>query len=56
DVHSHMKMLNVCHLAGICCRLGRTIQWDQATEMIVGDDQAAAMMSRPYREGFEIEG
>ncbi|MFG0288832.1 MAG: Gfo/Idh/MocA family protein, partial [Rhodopirellula sp. JB044] len=47
DVHSHMKMLNVCHLAGICCRLGRTIQWDQATEMIVGDDQAAAMMSRP---------
>lgn len=54
DVHSHMKMLNVCHLAGICCRLGRTIHWDQATEMITGDDLAAAMMSRPYREGYEI--
>lgn len=55
DVHSHMKMLNVCHLAGICCRLGRKIKWDQATEQIVGDDLAASMMSRPYREGYEIE-
>lgn len=55
DVHSHMKMLNVCHLAGICCRLGRKINWDQASEQIVGDEVAASMMSRPYREGFEIE-
>ncbi|MEM1063368.1 MAG: gfo/Idh/MocA family oxidoreductase, partial [Planctomycetota bacterium] len=55
DVHSHMKMLNVCHLAGICCRLGRKIHWDQATETITGDRQAAAMMSRPYREGYEID-
>ena len=55
DVHSHMKMLNVCHLAGICCRLGRKINWDQATEQIVGDDLAASMMKRPYRSGYEIE-
>ena len=55
DVHSHMKMLNVCHLAGICCRLGRTVHWDQATEMITGDDLAAAMMSRQYREAYRIE-
>jgi predicted dehydrogenase len=55
DVHSHMKMLNVCHLLGICCRLGRKIHWDQATESITGDELAASMMSRPYREGYEIE-
>lgn len=55
DVHSHMKMLNVCHLAGICCRLGRKIHWDQATEQITGDELAASMMARPYREGYEIE-
>ncbi len=55
DVHSHMKMLNVCHLAGICCRLGRRINWNQSTEQIVGDALAASMMSRPYREGYEIE-
>lgn len=55
DVHSHMKMLNVCHLAGICCRLGRKVEWDQATESVVGDEQAAAMMKRPYRSGYEID-
>ena len=54
DVHSHMKMLNVCHLAGICCRLGRKIEWDQASERIIHDEIAAGMMKRPYREGYEI--
>ncbi len=55
DVHSHMKMLNVCHLAGISCRLDRTIQWDPSTETIVDDDLAKSMMARPYRKGYEIE-
>ena len=55
DVHSHMKMLNVCHLAGICCRLGRRVRWDEATQQIIGDDVAAGMMSVPYRDGFAIE-
>jgi predicted dehydrogenase len=55
DVHSHMKMLNTCHLAGIAARLGRTIKWDDQAEQIVGDDQANAMLARPYREGYEIE-
>jgi len=54
DVHSHMKMLNVCHLAGICCRLGRKINWDQSKETIVGDDLAISMMKRPYRDAYKI--
>ena len=49
DVHSHMKMLNTCHLAGIAARLGRTVKWDDKTEQIVGDEQANAMLARPYR-------
>jgi hypothetical protein len=36
DVHSHMKMLNICHLAGISARLGRSLKWDDAAEQIVG--------------------
>ncbi len=56
DVHSHMKMLNICHLAGIAARLGRSLTWDDASEQIVGDEQANAMLARPYRKGFEIEG
>jgi hypothetical protein len=56
DVHSHMKMLNICHLAGIAARLGRSLEWNDAAERIVGDDQADGMLSRPVRKGFEIEG
>ncbi len=55
DVHSHMEMLNLCHLAGICARVGRKINWDAKSESIVGDEIANAMLARPYRKGYEIE-
>jgi len=55
DVHSHMKMLNICHLAGISGRLGRTVNWDDKIEQITGDDQANSMLKRDYRQGYEIE-
>lgn len=55
DVHSHMEMLNICHLAGISARTGRELKWDNKTEQIIGDDVANAMLSRPYRDGYEIE-
>ena len=56
DVHSHMEMLNICHLAGISARLGRELKWDAKTETIIdGDDQANRMLKREYREGYEIE-
>ncbi len=55
DVHSHMQMLNLCHLAGIAGRLGRKIEWDASTETITGDDLANSMLARPYRKGYEIE-
>lgn len=55
DVHSHMEMLNICHLAGISARLGRNLKWDAENEQIVGDDEANSFLRRPYREGYEIE-
>lgn len=55
DVHSHMQMLNVCHLAGIVARLGRSVDWNDTAEEIIGDEQANSMLSRPYRDGYEIE-
>lgn len=54
DVHSHMEMLNVCHLAGISARLGRTLKWDDKNEQIIGDDIANSFLERPYRKGYEI--
>lgn len=55
DVHSHMQMLNICHLAGISARLGRSLKWDSKSEQIVGDDQANRFLGREYRSGYEIE-
>jgi predicted dehydrogenase len=55
DVHSHMRGLTICHLAGIAARLGRGVKWDAAAERIVGDEQADAMLARPSRKGYEIE-
>ena len=55
DVHSHMDGLNLCHLAGIAARTGRDLKWNATDQTIVGDEQAASMLSRPYREGYEIE-
>lgn len=54
DVFSHVVAMNTCHLAAIAARFGRTINWDPATEQIVGDDQAAAFMARTPRAGYEI--
>ncbi|MEM1062003.1 MAG: hypothetical protein AAGJ97_06710 [Planctomycetota bacterium] len=56
DVHSHMRALNICHLAGISARLDRKINWDAETDRIVGDDQADVMLARPYRCSFDLEG
>ncbi len=55
DVHSHMEMLNVCHLAGIAARFDRELKWDAKAEQIISDDQANAFLARPYRDGYAIE-
>jgi predicted dehydrogenase len=39
----------LCHLGNIAMRLKRKIKFDPQTERIVGDDEAAGMLSRPLR-------
>lgn len=56
DVTSHLRAIDLCHLANISIRLGRDMQWDAETETIVGDDEANGFLAREYRKGFEIEG
>ena len=46
--------MSTCHLSAIAARLGRMINWDPATETILGDDQAAAFIARAARSGYEI--
>ncbi|HCK53738.1 MAG TPA: gfo/Idh/MocA family oxidoreductase, partial [Planctomycetaceae bacterium] len=41
---------SLCHLGNVATRLGRSFQFDPKTEQAVGDPEANALMSRPYRD------
>jgi predicted dehydrogenase len=49
------RSITICHLGNIALRLGRaSLRWDPRTERIIGDDEAARMLSRPYREPWSL--
>ena len=54
DLESQHRSVTTCHLANISVRIGRPIKWDPGAEKILGDPEAAAMQSRPQRDGFEV--
>jgi predicted dehydrogenase len=41
----------LCHLGNLACRFGRRLNFDPATEQIVGDPEVAACIRRQYRDG-----
>jgi predicted dehydrogenase len=54
DVEIGHRSATVCHLGNIAVRAGRKITWDPAKEEIVGDAEAAKMLSRPYRAPWSL--
>ncbi len=44
----------ICHMVDAAAQTGRTITWDPKTEQIVGDTEAAKMLTRPYRKEWKI--
>ncbi len=42
------------HLANISYRLGRTINFDPENQVVIGDDEAQAMMTKEYREPYVV--
>ncbi len=44
----------ICHLSDIAARTGRVIQWNPEKEEIVGDEAAAKMLRRPFREKWKV--
>jgi hypothetical protein len=48
-VEAGHRTASVCHLGNIAMILHRKIKWDPQSETIVGDDEAAKMLSRPMR-------
>lgn len=54
DVGIGHRSATVCHLGNIAIRVGRKITWDPAAQTIVGDAEAAKMLSRPYRAPWHL--
>jgi hypothetical protein len=44
-----------CHLANIARTVGRTIQWDETKEEIIGDREAAKLLVKNYRAPWDRE-
>ncbi|MDH5380296.1 MAG: gfo/Idh/MocA family oxidoreductase, partial [Cyclobacteriaceae bacterium] len=44
----------LAHLGNIAYRLGKVLKFDPKTEKFVNDKEADKMLTRDYREGFEV--
>jgi predicted dehydrogenase len=54
DVEIGHRSATVCHLGNIAIRTGRKITWDPKTETIVGDKDAAALLTKEYRKPWVL--
>lgn len=54
DVEIGHRSATVCHLGNIAIRTGRKITWDPKTETIVGDKEAATMLTKEYRKPWKL--
>ena len=58
DLHAEAevgrKSAALCHLANIAYRAGRTLTIDPESERILGDDPAAALARRTFRQPYTV--
>jgi hypothetical protein len=47
------RSISVAHLGVISVRLGRPIKWNPEKQEILGDKEAASMLSRPQRKPYD---
>jgi len=53
DVEGGHQITTACHLGNISLRTGRKLRWDAQREEILGDQEASAMLERPYRQPWD---
>ncbi len=46
---------NLGHLMNISWQVGRSIRWDGEKEQVIGDKQANALVTKPYRAPWKLE-
>ena len=49
DIEEGYTSTTSCILANLAMQLGRTLTWDPKTGLVVGDDEANRLLTRPYR-------
>lgn len=54
DVEIGRLSTTICHLGNIATRLGRELRFDPRTETFPGDDEANALLSKPYRAPWTL--
>lgn len=54
DVISQHRSATLCHLGNIAQRIGRKLTWDPNAERFVDAPDAAKLLKREYRKGYEI--
>jgi predicted dehydrogenase len=54
DVEIGHHSMIACHLGNMAQRLGRLVKWDPEKEAVVGDAEAQALVSRPYRAPWRL--
>ena len=54
EIEEGHKSAAMCHLANVSYRLGRTLEFDPATETCPGDKDANALLTREYREPYVV--
>jgi predicted dehydrogenase len=50
DILEGHRSVALIHLANIAIRVGRSLDFDPASEQIVGDDEASRLLARTYRQ------
>jgi predicted dehydrogenase len=53
DIEQGYMSTTACILANLSMRVGRSLQWDHAKGVIVGDDEANQLLRRPYRSPWQ---
>ena len=54
-VETGHRTASLCHLGNIAMILKRKIKWDPANEVVIGDEEAARMISRPFRAPWRFD-
>jgi hypothetical protein len=54
DVETGHRSVTLCHLANIARQLGRNLKWDPERETFPEDQEAATLLGRPRRVGYEL--